>query len=127
MGMKIPILNDSDLFTKNFTFNKSYPVYRSTFVDVDVNTSITYSIPGDVESAKYTVENGKVKTSLSEMLGETYSELSSDRLTDYQGALDNLSATIGNGYLSMTVSSNSNDFVITVTTYKDNIEVEGGN
>ena len=125
--MKIPILNDSGLFTKNFTFNQTYEIYRSIFVDVDVTTSTTYSIPGDVESAKYTVENGKFKASLSEMLGEAYTELSSDRLTDFQDMLDNLSITIGNGYLSITVNTNSDNIVMTVTAYKDNIEVEGGN
>ena len=127
MGMKFPILKDTHLFTKNFTFNKSYPVHRSTFLDVDVTTSTTYSIPGEVESATFTVENGEVKASLREMLGEMYGEMSSDRLADYQETLDNLSATIGNGYLSMTFTTNPNDIVISVTAYKDNIEVEGGN
>lgn len=126
MGMEIPILNDSGLFTKNFTFNQTYEVYRSTFVDVDVTTSTTYSIPGEVDSAEFTVENNEVKASLKEMLGEMYGELSSDRLVNYEEALDDLSATIGNGYLSVTAYHGSNDIVITVIAYKENIEVKGG-
>ena len=91
MGLKFPILKDSNLFTKNFTFNRTYPVYRSQLVDVDVTTSTTYSLPGEV--VIFTVENRKVTASLREMLGE----MSSDRLADYQETINKLSATIGNG------------------------------
>lgn len=127
MGMNFPILKDKGLFTKSFEFNKPYLVYRSTFVDVDVTTSTTYTIPGEVDSATFSVVNGEVSASLEQMLGEMYGQMSSDRLADYQEAINNLSATIGNGVISMTTTTNTDNVVITVTAYKDTIEVEGGN
>ncbi|WP_198042663.1 glycoside hydrolase domain-containing protein [Oceanobacillus sp. AG] len=127
IGTLFPILKDSGLFTKSFTFNTSHEVIRTTLVDVDVTTSATYSIPGDVDSVVIEVENFQPKATLREALGEMFGEFSSDRLADYQKAIDNLSATIGNGFVSMTFTQNADEFIITVSAYKDKIEVEGGN
>ncbi|MEI3598132.1 DUF1906 domain-containing protein [Oceanobacillus sp. SE10311] len=127
IGINFPILKDKGLFTKNFAFNQTYQVYRSAFVDIDVSTSTTYTVPGDVESVAFTIENGEIKASMREMLGEMYGEISSDRLADYQQMVNNLSATIGNGFLSITYTQNPSDIVIDVTVYKENIEIEGGN
>lgn len=129
IGQQIPFLKDKpNLFTTSFVFNQPYALLRGYYVDVDVTTSTEYSNTGEVDGVAFTVQDGKVSASLTEMLGEMFGRISSDKLSDIEEIVNNFSLSIGNGFISMNVNtSNPNEVKIDVTAHKQNIPVEGGN
>jgi len=124
----IPILEaNPSLFTANFVFNKRTEVYRSPTVDVDVITTTNFIIPGETDVV-VEVDRGKIGVSMETLFGEkAYGRLSANQKSIYSQKIDDLAISIGNGVIGMSTTVKPGQVIMTVSAYKREIPVEGGN
>lgn len=125
LGRSLPgFFIDPNVFGSSFSFNQTYPVLQSTFYNVLIETSLTYSLGG--EGATYiNVSNGTISYDLRDLIGnEFFGKLSASRRKEYEDQLSGLSATIGNGYIEFTTYMDGMKNVSKITAYKENIKID---
>lgn len=128
LGRSLPgFFIDPNIFGSTFVFNKTYPLLKSLFYNVLVETSLSYSLGG--ENATYiSVSDGGISYDLKDLIGDQFiGNLSASRRKEYENYLSGLAATIGNGYIEFTAYMDGMKNVSKITAYKEDIRIDEQN
>ncbi|QTN01134.1 DUF1906 domain-containing protein [Sediminibacillus dalangtanensis] len=124
VASNFPVFNEKpSLFTTNFNFNRRYNVISTSLVDVDVETSTTFTMPGSNDVHAIEVNNGTLGMSSSEILGDAKTKLSTSQIDQYENLLENVALSVGNGFVEFTLTPIGDKLEVRVTAYKDDVQV----
>lgn len=131
LGEKIPgFLSDPNIFNTSFAFDRSYTVLDVSFlagsIKVDVNTSTSFTPETGDGLISLEVNNGMINMSTRDMLGDLYGQLSVERIDFVENTIDDLKATVGNGWITFTSNFTATTHTMAITAFRDNIDVDGG-
>lgn len=128
IAQKLPgFLLDPNIVTTNFNFNRTYEVLNTPLFKVDIQANTSYAIPQNEEgSMAIEVSNGSIGVSVKERLSEMFDGYSYARVSFFENTINDLSASIGNGWIQLTSKMDGTKHVMSITAFKDNIPVEGG-
>lgn len=122
----IPALSSiSELFTTMFIFDKTETVYKSLYLDITLSTSLVFKKPSETSPGTLQVKNGKVGASITEVLGNSKTSLSSSQIHSYDELLKNIGLSVRNGYISVNVSPSVESLDLSLTIFSNEIPVVG--
>ncbi len=70
-----------------FVFDKTETVYESLNLDITLSTSLIFKNPSDTSPGTIQVKNGKVGATITEILGDSKTSLSSSQIHSYDELL----------------------------------------
>ncbi|MCY8009852.1 DUF1906 domain-containing protein [Bacillus haynesii] len=122
----IPALSSiPELFTRMFVFDTTETVYKSLELDIDLSTSLIYKIPSENSPGTLTVTNGKVGASITDLLGDTQTSLSSSQIDSYENFIKNIGLVVQNGFIQVSLTPSIVSLDLAFTVYTPEIPVVG--
>lgn len=123
----IPALSSiPELFTTMFVFDKTETVYESLNLDITLSTSLIAKNPSETSPGTLQVKNGKVGATITEILGDSKTSLSSSQIHSYDELLKNIGLSVRNGYILVNVSPSVESLDLSLTIFSNEIPVVGG-
>lgn len=123
----LPILNDDPwLLSTGFEFDKSITVYNNTQFRVDVETSVEYTTPSEGSNLRIDVLNGEIQGNIETIFGDEYSILSSFGIGELEDTIDNVSASIDNGFIEVETKVIGTEIQFSLTIYNEDIDTPAG-
>lgn len=122
----IPALSSiSELFTTMFVFDTTETVYESLYLDITLSTSLIVKNLSENSPGTLTVKNGKVGASITELLGDTKTSLSSSQIDSYENLIKNIGLTVRNGFIQVSITPTAESLDLAFTVYTPEIPVVG--
>lgn len=123
----VPLLqSDVGLVSAGFEFNESIVIYDNLLLRVEVETTVDYTTPNEGNNIRIDVVNGEIQSNLETLFGDEYSILSSFGLGEVNDAINNLSASVDNGFIEVGVELVENDIQFRVGIYNEDVETPQG-